>query len=189
MVTQLVEGFNRKADQFWPEVGDEVKVRGDVKVAYKASYTEGILTIRQFVILLPDGGKREVTLVQPEDWADLGTADGPRQLFEVLQHTNQMWRSSSGPLLMVLFLRTCFTFLNLKPTSRSLDGPVRGRVGQDGHLDRPLQTLDRPRGSRLRQSGTSSNWWVDIFHTGWDGFDQKGQCLLCIQDYKTFDPF
>ena len=175
MVTQLVEGFNRKADQFWPEVGDEVKVRGDVKVAYKASYTEGILTIRQFVILLPDGGKREVTQVQPEDWADLGTsADGPRQLFEVLQHTNQMWRSSSGPLLMVLFLRTCFTFLNLKPTSRSFDGPVRGRVGQDGHLDRHLQTLDRPRGSRLWQSGTSSNWWVDIFHIEKARFDQKG---------------
>jgi len=101
MVTQLVEGFNRKADQFWPEVGDEVKVRGDVKVTHKGSYTEGILTIRQFVIMLPDGGKREVAQVQPEDWADLGTADGPRQLFEVLQHTNQMWRSSTGPLMVL----------------------------------------------------------------------------------------
>ena len=99
MVTQLVEGFNRKADQFWPEVGEEVKVRGDVKVTHKASNNEGILTIRQFVILLPDGGKREVTQVQPEDWADLGTADG---LFQVLQRTNQMWRSSPGPLMVLL---------------------------------------------------------------------------------------
>ena len=118
MVTQLVEGFNKKANQFWPEVGDEVKVRGDVKVTHKASYNEGILTIRQFVIMLPDGGKREVTQVQPEDWADLGTsADGPRQLFEVLQRTNQMWRSSTGPLLMVLFSSSIFlkfkTFLQV----------------------------------------------------------------------------
>ena len=103
MVTQLVEGFNRKADQFWPEVGDEVKVGGGVKVTHKASYNEGIFTIRQFVILLPDGDKHEVTQVQPEDWADLGTEDGPRQLFEVLQRTNQMWRSSTGPMI-VLFL-------------------------------------------------------------------------------------
>ena len=101
MVTQLVEGFNRKADQFWPEVGEEVKVRGDVKVTNKASNNEGILTIRQFVILLPDGGKREVTQVQPEDW-DWAQSDGPRQLFQVLQRTNQMWRSSPGPLMVLL---------------------------------------------------------------------------------------
>ena len=101
MVTQLVEGFNRKADQFWPEVGDEVKVRGDIKVTHKASFNKGILIIRQFVISLPDGGKQEVSHVQPEDWADLRTGDGPRQLFEVLQRTNQMWRSSSGPLMVL----------------------------------------------------------------------------------------
>ena len=101
MVTQLVEGFNRKADQFWPEVGEEMKVGGDVVVSHKASHNEGILSIRQFVILLQDGGKREVTLVQPEDWADLRKADGPRQLFEVLQRTNQMWRSSRGPLMVL----------------------------------------------------------------------------------------
>ena len=101
MVTQLVEGFNRKADQFWPEVEEEIKVGGGVKVSHKASHKEGILTIRQFVILLQDREKREVTLVQPEDWADLRTADGPRQLFEVLQRTNEMWRSSRGPLMVV----------------------------------------------------------------------------------------
>ena len=127
MVTQLVEGFNRKADQFWPEVGDEVKVRGDVKVTHKGSYTEGILTIRQFVILLPDGGKREVTLVQPEDWADLGTEDGPRQLFEVLQHTNQMWRSSTGPFLVLFYL---FLIQNLLPGPLMvLCGDGSGRTG------------------------------------------------------------
>ena len=101
MVTQLVEGFNRKADQFWPEVGEEMKVGGDVKVSHKASHNEDILTIRQFVISLQDGEKREVTLVQPEDWADLRTLDGPRQFFEVLQRTNQMWRSSRGPLMVL----------------------------------------------------------------------------------------
>ena len=101
MVTQLVEGFNRKADQFWPELGEEVKVRGGVKVVHKASYTDGVLTIRQFVISLQDGEKREVTQVQPEDLADLRRADGPGQLFEVLQRINEMWRSSRGPLMVV----------------------------------------------------------------------------------------
>ena len=102
MVTQLVEGFNRKADQFWPEVGDEVMVRGDIKVVHKASHDEGILSIREFVILLPDGGKREVTQVQPEDWTDLRTSDGPRQVFEVLQRTNHMWRSRTGTFMFML---------------------------------------------------------------------------------------
>ena len=101
MVTQLVEGFNRKADQFWPEVEEEIKVGGGVKVSHKASHKEGILTIRQFVVSLQGGEKREVTLVQPEDWADLRKADGPQQLFKVLQRTNQKWRSSRGPMMVL----------------------------------------------------------------------------------------
>ena len=99
MVTQLVEGFNRRADQFWPEQGEVMVIGGGIKVTHTSSHLDGNHTTRQFVLLLEDGAKREIWQVQPEDWADLRTSDGPRQLFGVLQETDKMWRSTEGPLM------------------------------------------------------------------------------------------
>ena len=89
MITRLVEGKKRKADQYWPDQEQAVVEVGEgSRVELASSSYQGTYHLRRFTLWLPDGGMRQVpTLTKPnlqvcqlqtEDWPDLGAPEGPR---------------------------------------------------------------------------------------------------------------
>ena len=89
MITRLVEGKKRKADQYWPDQEETVVEVGEgSRVELASSSYQGTYHLRRFTLWLPDGGMRQVPALtkpnlqvcqlQTEDWPDLGAPEGPR---------------------------------------------------------------------------------------------------------------
>ena len=94
MITKLVENKKRKAHQYWPEDGGEespgpvLGLGGEYRVEHLSTSYQGSYHLRQgttltilprkFMIWLPDGGIREVTQLQTEEWPDLTAPKEPR---------------------------------------------------------------------------------------------------------------
>ena len=61
MITRLLEGKKRKADQYWPDQEQAVVELGEgSRVELVSSSYQGTYHLRKFTLWLPDGGMRQV---------------------------------------------------------------------------------------------------------------------------------
>ena len=101
MLTDLMEGGKKKADQYWPDENERMfDLDAGVKLEFISSSYTWTYYERKIRINIPGLSPREVTQIQTKRWADLTAPDETNILRDMVSRARELSMTDAAPILV-----------------------------------------------------------------------------------------